>query len=412
VAYFRYKVMEPTGKINSGIVKLPYEDIMSVTYHLERDDNSTIYVKKLGIVASLIFRLISSVISRRKVTRSFQAEFLSNISLMLRSGITLTTALEEAASGSDMPDFEGDIRDMITRIQGGATFSDAADKYRYIFHGTIIHLIRIGEETGNLDKMLLDASEHLKRIQTIVSDTKQALLYPSFVLIVMGAGLLFWFYYVVPKIVSLFKDMDVTLPTITVILLNISAFLQDYFVIIILGVVSIIIILTITYKGNRLARRTADALFLRLPVLGTIISASALAFITEYFSIMLRSGIDILQSIRILKESIKNEVYREKLDDVISGLTRGEGVSDSFRSAIIFPPFVIRMISVGELSGTLDQQLANIAENYRNKLSLLVATIGKMIEPIVLIIAGILFAIIIGGLFLPIYDLVSQVGGR
>jgi general secretion pathway protein F/type IV pilus assembly protein PilC len=114
----------------------------------------------------------------------------------------------------------------------------------------------------------------------------------------------------------------------------------------------------------------------------------------------------------ILKDSIRNEIYREKLGDVIKGLTRSDTISDSFKNAVIFPSFVVRMINIGELSGTLDEQLKNIATNYRNKLSLLVATIGKMIEPAVLIIAGILFAIIIAGLFLPIYDLVSQVGTR
>jgi len=123
-------------------------------------------------------------------------------------------------------------------------------------------------------------------------------------------------------------------------------------------------------------------------------------------------GIDILRSMNILKESIENEVYREKLAEVSEGLTRGDGIAESFRRTVIFPPFVVRMINVGEQSGTLPEQLSYIAEDCRNKLSAIVATIGKMIEPIVLIIAGAMFAIIIIGLFLPIYDLVSTVGAR
>lgn len=124
--------MEPTGRISSGIINLPYKDVLSAVTHLERGDNTSIYVKKLGVVASFIFQLLS-LRFRRRVSRSFQAEFLSNISMMLRSGMTLTTALEEGASTSESPDFESDITDMITAIQGGATFSEAADKYRYIF---------------------------------------------------------------------------------------------------------------------------------------------------------------------------------------------------------------------------------------------------------------------------------------
>ena len=403
--------MEPTGRISSGVINLPYKDVLSAVTHLERGDNTSIYVKKLSPVGSFIFQLLS-LRFRRRVPRSFQAEFLSNISMMLRSGMTLTTAMEEAATTSERPDFESDINDMITNIQGGATFSEAADKYRYIFPKTVIYLIRIGEETGRLDEMLQDASEHLKRIQNIISDTKQALLYPSFVFIAMGAGIIFWFYYVVPKILALFKEMDVTLPTITVLLLKISDFIQNHVLSMIIGLALAIFIVVTAYKGNRRVKRTTDALLLKLPLSSTIISASTMAFITEYFSLLIKAGIDILQSMAILKESIKNEVYREKLGEAREGLARGEGIADSFRGVLIFPLFVIRMINVGELSGTLPEQLTYIAEDYRNKLSVLVATIGKMIEPIVLVIAGAMFAIIIGGLFLPIYDLVSKVGGR
>ena len=411
MSYFRYKLMEPTGRISSGIINLPYKDVLSAVTHLERGDNTSIYVKKLGVVASFIFQLLS-LRFRRRVSRSFQAEFLSNISMMLRSGMTLTTALEEGASTSESPDFESDITDMITAIQGGATFSEAADKYRYIFPKTVIYLIRMGEETGRLDKMLQDASEHLKRIQNIISDTKQALLYPSFVFIAMGAGLLFWFYYVVPKILSLFKEMDVTLPSLTIFLLKISEFIQNHFLSMVLGLALAIFIVVTAYKENRKVKRTTDALLLKLPLSSTIISASTMAFITEYFSLLIKAGIDILQCMTILKESIKNEIYREKLGEVREDLARGEGIADSFRSVLIFPLFVIRMINVGELSGTLPEQLSYIAEDYRNKLTVLVATIGKMIEPIVLVVAGAMFAIIIAGLFLPIYDLVSRVSGR
>jgi general secretion pathway protein F/type IV pilus assembly protein PilC len=359
----------------------------------------------------LLFQL-AGLRLKKKITRPFQAEFFSNVSLMLRSGVTLTTALEEAATSSGRPDFESDIRDMISNIEGGASFSQAAEKYPYIFPGTAVHLIRIGEETGKLDRMLTDAAEHLKRMQTILSDTKQALLYPSFVFIALGAGLVFWFYYVVPKIVGLFKEMDVSLPPLTVFLIRLSDFVQDHFLSMIFGIAVVVLITMLGYKGNRRIRKLCDAILLKLPVSGTIISASAMAFITEYFSLLLSVGIDILQSMNILQDSIKNEVYREKLAEVREELATGKGISESFEHTPLFPSFVVRMLNVGEQSGTLPEQLSHIAEDYRNKLSIIVATIGKIIEPVVLVIAGAMFAVIIGGLFLPIYDLVSKVSGR
>jgi type II secretory pathway component PulF len=409
--YFRYKLIERSGEISTGIIKLPYKEVMSAISHLERDGSTTIFVRKLGRIFSFLFEL-SKLRLGRKLPRPFQAEFLNNVSLMLRSGVTLITALEEAAGGSGNKDFEDDIKDLILRIQGGARFSEAAENYRYIFSKTVIHLIRMGEETGKLDLTLKDASEHLKRINTILSDTKQAMLYPSFVFTAMLGGMLFWFYYVVPKIVNLFKEMDVTLPSLTVFILKVSDFIQANILNILLGVGVAVLAVVLGYRGNQRFRKAIHGLLLKTPVSKSIMSASSLAFISEYFSLLLNVGIDIMQSMAILQDSVKNEVYKEKLKAVTAGLSRGEGIADSFGKVPIFPSFVVRMINVGEQSGNLPEQLAFIADDYRTKLSVLVATIGKLIEPVVLVVAGTMFAIMVGGLFLPIYDLVSRVSGR
>ena len=127
------------------------------------------------------------------------------------------------------------------------------------------------------------------------------------------------------------------------------------------------------------------------------------------FSMLLNAGIDILQSIQIIIDSVRNEVYREKLVQVKEAISKGEGISESFSNADVFPSFVVRMISVGEMSGSLTDQLDYVSEEYRKKLSVLVASLGKMLEPFVLIVAGAFFAIIIIALLLPIYDLLSQV---
>ena len=408
--YFRYKLIATTGKISSGIIKLPYEDVISTISHLERDGSLTIYVSKLGKFVSLILKL-GSLGLRKRLKRPDQAELLSNLALMLRSGIPLTTALTEAAGSLDTPGIANNVKDMVAAIQGGMSFSEAAGKYPDIFPETIIHLVRIGEETGQLDDMLKDASEHIKNIHTIISDTKQALLYPTFVFAAMGGGIGFWFYYVVPKILELFKEMDVTLPAITRYLLAVSAIFQNYFIHMLLGLGIVIIGIPAARRGSKRFKKITDWLLFKLPISGAIISASNLAFITEYFSLLVGAGIDILQSINILEESVGNEIYRSKLREVRGSLKKGESIAESFAGAIIFPRFVTRMISIGEKSGTLSNQLARIAEEYRSKLSHLVATIGKMIEPVVLVVAGAIFAVIFMALLLPVYDMVSQVSG-
>ncbi|MEJ2661088.1 MAG: type II secretion system F family protein, partial [Desulfobacteraceae bacterium] len=138
-------------------------------------------------------------------------------------------------------------------------------------------------------------------------------------------------------------------------------------------------------------------------------NASTLAFITEYFSLLLGAGIDILQTMKILSDSVESSVYSRKMVEIQERLATGEGISESFQNAKLFPRFVVRMLSVGEMSGNLTGQLDYIAGEYRRRLSNLVTLIGKMIEPAVLLFAGTIFAVILGALLLPIYDLLSRI---
>jgi general secretion pathway protein F/type IV pilus assembly protein PilC len=346
---------------------------------------------------------------RRKLPRDTLAELLSNLALMLRSGMTLITALEEAAGSAEVPEIEDDMRDLVESIQGGMSFSSAADNYHHIFPKSVVHLLRMGEETGQLDRMLQDAADHLKRLQTIVTDTRNALLYPGFVVVTMTGGIFFWFYYVVPQIVDLFRDMDVSLPWITRLLITVSHYIQRYGLSCLVGLVLVVLLTFSARRSHKKLHYLIDRLLLKSPLVGTIIHASTLAYITEYFSLLLNAGIDILQTMRILSDSVGNSVYSRKMVEIQERLSTGEGISESFQNTGLFPRFVIRMLSVGEMSGNLTSQLDYVAGEYRRRLSNLVTLIGKMIEPAVLLFAGVIFGVILGALLLPIYDLLSRI---
>ena len=409
MTYFRYKMLDASGKVVSGIVDLSFDDLLSAVSYLEGNENTTIFIKKMGAVSSFIFKLLKDGL-RRKIERKLLAEWFNNLSMMIKAGMPLSTALEESAESIGHPDFENNIRDMILNIKRGSSFSSAVERYGHVIPKTARYLIRIGEESGTLDDRLKDAADHLTRIQAIISETKQALMYPSFVFMTMGGGMVFWFYFVVPKIVTLFNDMDVRLPPLTIFLIRISEFVQTYFFQLVAGSVVFILALIYPYKHLAPVKQKLDMVFLKIPIIGTLIQASILAFITEYFSLLLNAGIDIFQSVKILEESIGNEVFREKMGDIRNSLVSGVNISESFTRAKVFPKFICRMITIGEMSGTLPDQLIYIAGDYKQKLSHLVTGLGKIIEPLVLVVAGVMFAVIMAGLFLPIYDLVSSLG--
>ncbi len=408
MTYFKYKRIAPNGEMVSGISTFPYKDPLSVISRLESDGSTILSVKKLGRLATLRAKVAGFTL-RKTATRAVQAELLYNVAMMLRAGMPLVSALKEAVDDAEKPALARDVNEMMATIQGGTPFSEAAARYPKLFPKTVVHLIRIGEETGRLDQMLARSADHLKKVQRIVSDTQRALLYPLFVFIALAGGLIFWLYFVVPKIVVLFRDLKVELPAITRVILNTSDFVSTHIGLLTGGLLLLILLVLTAYKRFSWSRRMIDTVLLKLPVVGKIISASVMAFITEYFAILINAGIDILQSLSILADASRNALYSEKIREVRQRLRRGESIAVSFEAAAVFPRFVTRMINIGELSGNLSEQLDYIANEYRERLSIVVDTIGKSLEPLILMFAGAVFIVIIIGLFLPVYDLVSQV---
>lgn len=404
--YYYYKLIEQTGNISQGMIKLPYETELSALTYLERQGNTVIMIKRLADVLAKPL-LFFSTLSQRKVSRTELAEILANLSVMLKSGIPVLEGLTEIAQALPNSRLRDAIEGVIFHLKSGSSVTEAVSHYPRIFTPMVAQLIRIGEETGALDRTLQDAAEHLQRVQTIISDTKQALIYPLFIMSAMGFAMLFWFYFVVPTIVDLFREMNITLPPITLAILNVSLFLQQtlFFMALffLLGAVALVSLI----KKHYGARKFMHRLLSQLPIIGRIRAASNLAFITEYFNLLLATGIDIFRALAIIKDAVQDEVYKDKMHGLSESISNGMSVTEAFRQANFFPSFIVRMIAVGEQTGSLSAQLQLIAQEYRQRLATTVKNIGKLLEPLIIIFAGSLFAIIVAGLFLPIYDLID-----
>ncbi len=412
MTYFKFKILGKTGRVTSGVIQLPYNNVISAMSHLERNGDTVVSVKRINRFFAAILTFYAYGFQGNSIKRIELAEFFNNVSVMLKAGITLITALRDAGAGIDNGRFGAILDALIIDIEAGSALSEALRKYPKSFSGTIVHLISIGEETGNLDNMMLNCSHHLKKIDEIMRSTKQAMLYPSIVITLISGGMVFWFYYVVPKILTLFVEMDVELPPLTRAILWLSDFVQAYILPILIIFFLGIALIYIGVRSSLRIKKIFQRVLLSLPVFKTIIVASNLAFITEYFSLLLNAGIDVVRSLKILNTTVSNEIYREKMELISERIAQGDTVADAFTIKGLFPQFVLRMIRIGEQSGSLPDQLEYIADDYRTRLNVTVDTIGKMIEPIVLVVAGGMFAVILAGLFLPIYDLVSQVGSQ
>lgn len=408
MAFFRFKLLTATGRIDRGVVELPFTDNPPAIRYLERQGGVVIDIHKLGALMSWLTRFVTQGFTR--VKRPDLAEFFNNMAMLLGAGVPVLSAMEEIMQEIKNPMLLMTLKFMRTDIESGQTFGEALSRHPKVFNPLVQYMCRIGEETGMLDKMCAKSAKHLEHIEQIVSGTKRALVYPAFILTVVVAACAFWFYVVVPKILALFVDMKVAIPWPTQLLMNISNWFQAYFGWSILGFVAAIFLVTTLRRKNTWFHYQTDWVMLHIPVLNNIIHLSTNARISEYLGILVGAGVGVVRTLEIITDSIENLVYKGRLILVQDSVKNGNPLSDSMRQAEALHPFAVRMVSVGEQTGRIEEQTGYVAEIYRQKLDGMVEVLGKTLEPLMLVIMGVMFGAIFAGLMLPIYDMMGKLG--
>ena len=347
-----------------------------------------------------------------KIKKQEIIEVLDNLHLIVKSGLPLNVGLMDLARDAENPAIKDMLTDIALKLQLGMSLSEAVKSYTDIFTPVVVSLFRIGEETGNLDKTLKDAAEHLRKIEDLKAKAKQALIYPAFAFISILGAMLFWLIYVLPKIISAFKDFNIELPITTVILLKMSEFTQNYIIHVIAVIFFSLVLLKILRARNEKVRYYTDYLLLKLPVIGVILTNFNYAFFAEYIRLMITAGLPLFQALNIMENSMRNYVFKTAIRNVKEKVEIGESLSKALKEENVFSSLIIRMISVGEQTGGLDEQLSYIASYYYNKVEYISQNIAKMIEPIIIGILGAFMLLIVLGLIGPIYQLISTVSQR
>ncbi len=404
---FRYKILDDSGKIERGVAELPFVDITAAIRYLERQGGLVLNIRKLDPISAFVTRIVTYGGSRIK--RTDLAEFFNNLSIQLKAGVPVLDALGEIMEDTSNPMLKMVLRFIKIDIESGQTFAEALARHPKVFSPLVINLARIGEETGNLDEMLMKASVHLRNIQEIISSTRRSLMYPAFLLCVVFGAAVFWFYYVVPKMIELFKDMGVSLPFLTRALIYVADWTQAYLGMTMMGIAIFIVLVLILRKKNLTFRYYTDLTLLHTPIISQIIKTSIIARICEYLGILVGAGVGVIKAFEIIRDSMSNAVVKHRLYLAENAVRGGNSISDAFRQVKVLHPFAVRMINIGELSGRLDEQTTYVADVYRQKLNAMVQVLGRTLEPIMLVVMGLIFGAVMGGLLLPIYDLVSKI---
>ena len=401
--FFSYKAIDSEGAMVKGVAEA--EDIGSVYGDLSSKGLYILSVRK----ANTAIANIKKAFMARKIKRRDVIEFANNLSVMLRAGVPLLTALGDITVTTENKYIKTIIADIKRQTEMGMRFSDAVEFYKGIFPDVFVRLVKVGEETGRLEKSLADIATHLQRMEDLAQAIKRALIYPAFAIVTTTGALIFWLAYVLPKIMGTLKEMGVKLPLITRILLHVSDFAKAYWYLIpFLPVAGFLVVQVL--KRKEVTRYYVDAIKIRLPIVKLVVYNKLLALFSEQLRILIVAGLTIDRSFDIIADVIGNEVFKRAILMSRESISTGSRISDALREHKVFPPLVVRMVDIGETSGNLDEQFAFLSDHYLKKLDDISEKMGKMIEPIVIAVIGVLFAVIIVGLMFPLYDLITQFG--
>lgn len=397
---YKFKAMDQTGRIRTG--SLHATNIFDVEHQLNTQQYDLISCKE---VVARNLRFLD-----RKLTRRDLINMVFQLEQLTRSGVSLLEGLKDLRDSTPASYFKDVLSGIVESIEGGKTFSEALENFPQDFDDVFRSLIEVGEESGELPKILNDMGNSMKWIDEIVAATTKVAMYPAIVgTIILGVAA-FLMIYLVPKIIPFVEEMGGDIPGHTQALIAVSNFFIAYWWLLLSAPIVTTVVLKSLAKSRPKIRYKLDKLKLNMPIFGNIMFKLKLARLANYMALMYASGITVLRSIDISKSLVNSVVISEALEDVHRNISDGKSISQSFSQAELFPPLVVRMVRVGENTGNLDDALNNVSYFYNREVKEAIDKLEPAISPLLTVVMGSLLGWIMLSVLGPVWDAVSKIG--
>ena len=396
---FVYQAMDAEGKILRGNMDAAnLSDLELRLKHMELDliDCKTAERQTLAL-------------RKRQVKRSDLINFCFYMEQLSGAGVPMLETLADLRDSLDHPRFREIVADLIESIEGGQQLSQAMAKHPDTFDQTFVSLIAAGEHSGKIVEVFLNLTETLKWQDELASQTKKLLMYPASVGTIVLGVTFFLMIYLVPQLTGFIKNMGQELPFHTKVLIFVSGIFINYWYMILAIPLLAWAGLAFMIRTNPRARYKADDFILRVWMIGPILHKIILARFATFFALMYASGVTILECIRLSEQIVANKVIEGGLKRAGQLISEGQTVTASFQTVGIFPPLVVRMLKVGESTGSLDKALRNVSYFYNREVKESIEKVQAMIEPIMTVILGAILGWIMLSVLGPIYDTISKI---
>jgi general secretion pathway protein F len=401
VPVFTYKAYDAAGAVKSGIEDA--DTARDARLRLRRKGLHVTDIEEIEAKAGKKQSAWSRRRQRRKTSRELP-QVTRQLATLMRSGIPLNDGLKALVEQVESRTLEVVLRDVRERINTGASFAEALEQHPGVFPPLYVSMMRAGEAAGNSDVVLERLASFMMRQAQMKNQVMSALMYPIIMLAVGAVVVSVLMIKVVPELISLVEAQGAELPMPTAVLKSITEFVTDYWPIMITGVILANMLLTFT-RSRPQGRYATDRFLLNLPVVGDLFKKQAIARFSTTLSTLLKTGVPVLEAIKIVREIIANAVLQRVLDQLHAAILRGADISSPLKSSGVFPPAVGYMIAVGEQSGELEQVLDSIAEAYEVEVDIATQRMTALLEPIMILLMAGLVAFIVMAVVLPMLEL-------
>jgi type IV pilus assembly protein PilC len=337
------------------------------------------------------------------------AIFARQLATMLAAGIPLVQAFEIVANGNDKPAMQKLILDIKADVEGGTSLHEALAKHPLYFDDLFVNLVEAGEQAGALESLLDKVATYKEKTEALKKKVKKALFYPAAVLVVAVIVTVVLLVFVIPQFEALYAGFGASLPAFTQFVIGLSKFVQHdgfYVAVVVAGA-----IFTFSYfkKRSRAMRELLDRMILKFPIIGPILNQAAIARYARTLSTMFSAGVPLVEALESVAGATGNIVYENAVKRMRDEVATGQRLQRAMESTGLFPNMVNQMIAVGEESGSLDEMSAKVATFYEAEVDNAVDAMSSLLEPLIMLVLGVLVGGLVIAMYLPIFKLASVV---
>lgn len=392
---FAWEGRDKTGKVVRGELRAGGEAVVNAT------------LRRQGVVVTKVKK--KAYRSGRKIQEKDITLFTRQLATMMKAGVPLLQSFDIVAKGNDNPSVSKLIQDIRADVETGTSLNQAFRKFPLYFDPLFCNLVAAGEQAGILEDLLTRLAVYKEKTLAIKSKIKSAMFYPVSILAVafiVTAVIMIW---VVPAFKDVFKSFGADLPAPTLLVIAISDFFVANWYIIFGGLFAALYLFFQSWRRSVKMQRTMDRFLLKVPIFGSVIRKATIARWTRTLSTMFAAGVPLVESLDSVGGASGNAVYMDATRAIQTEVSTGTSLTVAMQNADVFPNMVTQMVAIGEESGSLDSMLGKVADFYEAEVDDAVASLSSLMEPLIMVILGVLIGGLVVAMYLPIFKLGSVV---